>query len=75
MTDRAPGDELIDAITSLNAACERIGIKPPAMIGLHSGVGVNAVEAAINAAGKGHLIRETIGGIEVLGVKIKPRLS
>jgi hypothetical protein len=70
-----PGQEFIDAVVALKFACERIGIKPPALLGLHTGTAVNLVEAAIIEAGQANLIRETIGGIEVLGLKIKPRLS
>lgn len=71
----SPGQDFIDAIVALKFACERIGIKPPALLGLHTGVAVNHVEQAIVAAGKADIIRETLGGIEVLGVKIKPRLT
>lgn len=75
MSAELPGQDFIDAIMALNLACERIGIAHPALLGLRSGVAVNAVEAALQAAGKEHLIHQTTGGIEVLGVKIKPRLS
>jgi hypothetical protein len=71
----SPGQDIIDAIIQLQFACERIGIKHPALLGMHSGIAVNAIEQALVAAGKADLIRETTGGIEVLGLKIKPRLS
>ncbi len=70
---RDPGEQIVSAILLLNDACERIGVMQPAIIGVRSAIAVNAIEAAINAAGKGAEVRQIIGGIEVRGVAIKPR--
>jgi hypothetical protein len=72
---RDPGEQIVSAILMLNDACARIGVSPPAIIGVRSAVAVNAIEAAIVAAGKRDEVHQIVGGIEIRGVAIKPRPS
>ena len=70
-----PATQIIDAIALLNAACDELGIARPTIIGLRTMVAVNAVEAAMSAEGKGDLVRQVTGGIEINGVAFKVRQS